>query len=152
MSAASRDENAQFPKRRAVSTAVALNELGVGEIFSDASRARGTAEKVKRSTLNNNLRETAMTDFDRDPRAPGNKNRLQAGRWAPTTWIIAAVAVVLLLFVIARNSGPSSEMIEHRAAAPDTTTGAAPIAPTTPLAQPAAPMTTPAAPEANPKP
>jgi hypothetical protein len=92
-----------------------------------------------------------MTDFDRDPRAPGNRNRLQPTRWAPTTWIIAAVVVVALLFVITRYSAPNTEMIEHRASAPDTSTGTAPIAPATPSFQSAAPMT-PATPEATPKP
>jgi hypothetical protein len=116
-----------------------------------APGARGTAENVTRWILNNNLREIAMTDFDRDPRAPGNQNRLRSNRWAPTTWIIGGVVVVVLLFVIAHNSGPSSEMIEHRAAAPDTTTGTEPIAPTTPSVQPVAPITKPA-PEASPKP
>ena len=95
-----------------------------------------------------------MSDYDRNLRGPENQYRVPLAGWGSGTWIAGAVIAVLLLFAIgyvfSDRAATNSSMVEHRAAATDTTAPAA--APVMPMNTPAAAATPSANPEAAPKP
>ena len=98
-----------------------------------------------------------MSNYDPNLRGPEYPTRTGPAGWGSGSWIAGAVIAVLLLiaigYVFSDRTATNSSMVEHRAAATDTTNTTAPsIAPVKPMDTPAAAPAAPASPAATPKP
>lgn len=80
-----------------------------------------------------------MSNIDPDLRGRDYRNPMSPANWSSGSWIAGAVVAVLLLvavgYVFSGHRSGNSSMVEHRAAAVDTT--AVPVVPAKPLMSPA---------------